>query len=251
MGGGLSSALRPAWVALVGLAAACGGGEPPPDDGAPPNAALDGRPEAVAGALEPGIQRVTGFVVIGQDRRDFRPCAGGGDYWLDGPALPEILELHANLAPGMEPLEAMFVDLLAAPGSAPDAGPGAGLAGRLDALEVRRAAFEGWACRDVDATLVVEARGNEPFWRLEVTEAGAVFSTPEAERSFESGRPEPSPEGWRLTGTTDAGEPFTLVLDLSGCVDSMSGAWSHVSARLELPSGALEGCGVLGARGEA
>ncbi len=244
----LSRRGRFAALAVCAAAVGCGGGEPPTED-APDTGAAEF--PAAAGALEPGIQRVTGFVAIGQERRDFVPCAGGEPYWLDGPALPEILELHAVLTPGMEPVESIFLDLLAAPGSPPASGPGAGLAGRLDALEVRRAAFEGWGCREVDQTLVAEARGNEPFWRLEVTEAGATFATPEGERPFEAARPEPSPEGWRLTGTTDAGEPFTLVLDLTGCVDSMSGAWSHVTARLELPDRVLEGCGVLGARGEA
>lgn len=240
-------------LALAAVLTACGGAEPGAEaGGAADEASQAGAPPAAgAGALEPGIQRVTGFVVIGQDRRDFQPCVGGGEYWLDGPALPEILDLHANLTPGMEPLESIFVDLLAAPGSPPESGPGAGLAGRLDALEVRRAAFEGWGCREVDRSLVVEARGNEPFWRLEVTEAASIFATPDGERAFTAGDPEPSPEGWRLTGTTDLGEPFTLVLDLTGCVDSMSGAWSHVTARLELPGQVLEGCGVLGARGEA
>jgi uncharacterized membrane protein len=241
---------RAAFLAV--LAAACGGDAPsdtPPDT--PPGERADA---AVPTAADPlaggGIQRVTGFILIGPDRRDFQACAGGPEYWVDGPALPGIYDLHDNLTPGQEPYEAIFVDVLAAPGSPPSSGPGASLAGRLDVLEVRRAAFEGWGCRDVDQELVVEARGNEPFWLLEVLESGATFSTPEGDRSYQAEGPVPSPEGWRLTGTTDTGAPFTLILEVGGCVDSMSGAWSHLAARLETGSDVLEGCGFLGVRGE-
>jgi putative lipoprotein len=218
---------------------------PPAEEGAAPPAAEADDP--LAGG---GIQRVTGVILLGQDRQDFQACAGGPEYWVGGPALAGIYELHANLTPGQEPFESIFVDVLAAPGSPPSSGPGAGLAGRLDVLEVRRAAFEGWGCRDVDDDLVVEARGNEPFWLLEVTESAATFSTPEGDRSWRVDGPAPSPEGWRLTGTTDAGGPFTLVLEVGGCVDSMSGAWSHLAARLEMGADVLDGCGFLGVRGE-
>jgi uncharacterized membrane protein len=209
----------------------------------------------VADSLDPlasgDIVRVTGVAVIGQDRRDFQACAGGPEYWLDGPAVQELMELHEQLTPGQEPFESVFVDMLAAGGPPPGTGPGASLAGTVDVLELRRVAYLGWSCDEDDDDLVAEASGNEPFWHLEVRGGSAVLTTPEGSpRTFSTQGLRPSPEGWMIEGASDAGQTLTLTLAIGGCQDSMSGNWTHLQATLALDDERLQGCGFLGPAGE-
>jgi uncharacterized membrane protein len=124
------------------------------------------------------------------------------------------------------------------------------LAGTVLVLEIRRAAWEGAACRSVDATVVAAARGNEPFWSLEATPGGVRFETPEGGWDWSWDSLDPSPEGWTARGTSHLGEPFTLTLELGGCRDSMSGAWFHLASTLEVGGRRFEGCGWLGPAGE-
>jgi putative lipoprotein len=255
----LTPTLTPTLTLALSLAtAACGGGEPRADlPGAGADTAAGQSADAggsdIEGPLAAAVDRpmrITGHVLIGTDRRDFQACAGGPEYWVDGPALPDLFELHEQITPGVEPYEAIFVDVLAEGRPAPASGAGAGLAGTIDVLEVRRAAFEGFGCRETEAGVVAAAGGNEPFWALQVRESGVTFSTPEGERSWSGAAPARSPEGWRIGGTTDAGTPFTLTLEVGGCSDSMSGAWSHLSAVLVAAEQRWEGCGWLGPAGE-
>lgn len=230
--------------------AACGGGEPDeaePAPGAEPPAAA-----STAQGLLPadGVHRVTGEFLVGTDRRDFLPCEGGAEYWVDGPALPDLMAIFQELTPGIEPYEAVFVDVLADMDPPPASGPGASLAGTVLVLELRRAAFEGASCRSADSAVVAEARGNEPFWRLEALADGVRFETPEGGWDWEALPLAPSPEGWTLQGTTHLGESFTLTLELGGCQDSMSGAWFHLGSVLAVGDRRYEGCGWLGPAAE-
>jgi putative lipoprotein len=243
-------------LTLIVALAACGGADregPASGDGAAADTLSPGTPSGPAGLLTGanGPVRVAGHMVFGRDRRDFQPCQGGAEYWVDGPALPDLLELHDALTPGVEPFEAVFVDVLAEVDEPPATGAGTALAGTLDVLEVRRVAWEGGSCDATAPDLVVEARGNEPFWVLEVREGGVGFATPEGEWTWQAaGPPARSPEGWRASGTTDAGEPYALTLALGGCQDSMSGAWSHLSATLVAGGREWTGCAWLGPAGE-
>lgn len=215
---------------------AVGGAEPGP--GA--EAAAD------RGVLEPGgARRVMGEFLVGPDRRDFLPCEGGADYWVDGPALADLMTLFDDLTLGVEPYESIFVDLTAHVDPPPGSGSGASLAGTVLAMEVHRASFEG-TCRSTDADITAVGRGNEPFWQLRSTRDGVRFETPEGGWDWNAEPLRPSPEGWVLTGATHLGAPFTLTLALGGCRDTMADAWFHLSSALDVDGRLYEGCGWLG-----
>ena len=44
---------------------------------------------------------------------EFQSCDGGAPLWLDGPLAIDLQELHAELAPGVEPFEGIFIDVVA------------------------------------------------------------------------------------------------------------------------------------------
>jgi uncharacterized membrane protein len=192
---------------------------------------------------------MAGIVTLNGSNPEFEVCGGGTRRPVTGPAVPDLLALQRGLTPGEDSGVPIFVDLLARiepPTSGSDAGTDAG----LRAMEIRRAAFEGFGCRTVDGDLLARGGGNEPFWSVEVHRDHATFSTPEGDLTLEAGPLERANGAWRVTGTAAGGGTFEFTLDPGGCTDSMSGAWSHARATFTHESGTYTGCGFLGAAGE-
>jgi uncharacterized membrane protein len=193
-----------------------------------------------------GPQRVTGFFLLGPDRRDFQACFADTELWVVGPAVPDLLDLHLALTPGVEAYEALFVDVLARLAPPPASGPGSELLASVEMLELRRVAFEGWGCREEDVTVIVEASGNEPAWTLRVREGAAELVTMEGTETFGAGDMTPSPDGWTVSGSSADGRAFTLSLAIEACRDRVSGAYSHLRSTLLLGDEELLGCAYLG-----
>ncbi|MDT8340801.1 MAG: hypothetical protein RQ751_04745 [Longimicrobiales bacterium] len=237
---------RIALLLLAGLGA-CGGGDGPPAGagqgaGAGTEAESSGPPSGGAAAVETsaGPERLTGYLTV-EGRPEVALCRGGA-LSVDGPALPDLLDLHLALAPGLEPLEGVFVDVLGEVRSDDRET-------WLDALEVRRASFEGWGCRADEAGLVLDAWGNEPFWSLTVGPETAMWRTPEGERSYGHDGPFPLPRGgWALEGVTaDGSVAWSAQILQRPCQDTMSGAYAHLEITVELGGSVYRGCAYSGA----
>jgi putative lipoprotein len=230
---------------MVAAGGACGG-DAPPESGATPGADVSAEPEAVVLSRV----RVAGSLLVGENTQEFQPCAGGPAYWLDGPLTPDVLELHAELVPGVEPFESIFLDVVADLGPPPAVGPGTSYEGSILVQRLRRAAFEGWGCDDMTADLVVEASGTEPFWQLRITETEAVFQTPDTRVVLDMGELQSDFEGFIVQGTDpELGNVFLYLTEMV-CRNAMSGALTHLGARLERGGRTLEGCGFLGPVGD-
>ena len=225
----------------LGVVAACGGDEPAP----PPEAA-----PAAQDAAEPELRgpiRVAGLLLIGEGVVEFQSCDGDAPLWLDGPLAIDLQELHYELAPGVEPFEGIFIDVVANVGPPPAVGPGTAYDGALIVLYLRRAALEGWNCGDVDPAMVVQAAGTEPFWSLSIKNEGAEFATPEGRRTLDMGELQEDEEGWVLQGLgPDGGNVFVSLVAVP-CRNAMSGAYSHLSAEVQVGGQTFRGCGWLGA----
>lgn len=211
--------------------AACGG------DASEPPLGSAATPEELPGRAQPA--RYRGVLTL-EGRPEVVLCEGTS-VPVDGPALPDLLELHAVLTPGSEPMEGIFVDVL---GQVQDAGGEPW----LDALEVRRAAFEGWGCRRDESSAVLRASGTEPFWSLSVEREGATWSTPEAvETLVHDGPYTMTRGGWALEARTASAEPrLQAEFYAQGCQDPMSGAYSHLTVLVTLGDVRYRGCGYFG-----
>jgi uncharacterized membrane protein len=192
---------------------------------------------ADTGADVPG--RFLGILTM-EGRPEVFLCQGGS-YPVDGPAFPDLVELHASLTPGVEPLEEIFVDVL---GELREDGGGAW----LDALEVRRAAYEGWGCRGEAERFLYQASGTEPFWSLTVEEASASWRTPEGVRRFVHEGPYRLPRGGVALDGRDESGAAVLEVEFQDepCRDAMSGAYSHLTVRVRMEGVELRGCGFQG-----
>lgn len=216
-----------AW-ALLALAGCTGGGGPEDHASGEATASTPGEPARFRGVL----------TVLG--RAEIVLC-DGRSLALDGPAAMELLELHAELTPGGEPLEGMFVDVLAELRDAEEAP-------WLNALEVRRAAIEGWGCGRDEAALVLEASGTEPFWSLTVEERTATWRTPESLEALVHDGPYPMPRGGSvLEGRGQNGAVRLRAEFYQGpCRNAMSGAYSHLTAVVTLDGVGFRGCAFSG-----
>jgi uncharacterized membrane protein len=223
----------------LGLVGACGGEEAAPPPAEP----------AAQEVTEPELRgpiRAAGLLLIGEGVVEFQSCDGGPPLWLDGPLAIDLQELHAELAPGVEPFEGIFIDVVANVGPPPAVGPGTAYDGALIVLLLRRAALEGWNCGDDDPTAILGASGTEPFWSLSVTTEGAEFATPEGRIRLDLGELTNDEEGWVMQGTSpDGGNVFVSLVEIP-CRDAMSGAYSHLSAEVQSGGQAFRGCAWLG-----
>ncbi len=126
---------------------------------------------------------------------------------------------------------------------------------RLDGerlVDIRYAAPEGPGCSQLLQSVVVEARGNEPFWSLQVFGDSARMRVPLAVGGFLFTR-----GAWRHLSSgdwayeasrTENGREEFLVLHLTEvrCTDSMSGALYPLRAELVREGQPAMGCAVEG-----
>ncbi|MEJ2539458.1 MAG: hypothetical protein P8188_05740 [Gemmatimonadota bacterium] len=221
-----SAALLGSLAVVLPLLASCGEGDS--SSGEDPRARST--PEDVAAPV-----RVSGYLTL-EGEPTLARCESGEELAVGGPALPDLLELYTALAPGMEPMEGVFVDVL-----------GGLRNGELDALEVRRAAWEGGGCGDEPEELIFEARGTEPFWTLQVLGGRATWRTPEDQQTFEHQGPYRMDRGgWQVDGVSGSGAPLLARFYDEPCRDAMSGAWFHMTAEVELEGREYGGCAYAG-----
>ncbi len=211
------------WIALA--AAACTGSKP---------------------AVEPPGERLRGHLVIGHEVRAFTPCEGGVERWVFDRTQGDLQRVHEALT--VEPYEKLFVELRGRLGPAPSDGFGIDYEGSVEVLELRRAAIETRGCKEDLRGFVFIARGNEPFWNVEVRPGELRFS--------ELGSPEPlvlahgpiEREGaLHRYASRNGGRALELDLTEARCVDTMSGEHFPFLAEVRLDGRVLKGCALEGA----
>lgn len=128
------------------------------------------------GRLEADEEILQGWLVIGHEVRQFRPCSVGEDLWLLGrsAALQELLAAHHNALANARPYMPLFVTVAGRRLEAPAVGFGAAYSGSLDASRLLQVWPQGNCSSDrvivqeplpgatISSPLVVrgQARGN-------------------------------------------------------------------------------------------
>lgn len=141
-----------------------------------------------------------------------------------------LARAHSSLAAG--PGEAVYVEFLGAIGKA---GP-PGERESVTVVELLRASpsGEGSGCPRPAEEAEVMARGNEPFWRVDVFEDRIVFREPENIAGVEFPSGEALEEGarrvYRSTRQGAGPRDIEVALERRGCNDSMSGEYLHFTA---------------------
>lgn len=108
----------------------------------------------------------------------------------------------------------------------------------------------------VDLTQDLRALGTEPFWAVEITQAGLKTSgVDKPERTAPNAGPAMEPGRATWTATTSDGQPLRVTLSAGPCSDGMSDRTYPLTAEVALAGETLKGCAAtveaLGRAGES
>lgn len=171
----------------------------------------------------------------------FRPCSEQRQFLVTDSAASELLtEASALRDDGGATL---FADLRGRLSASKEAGND----GQLEVSRVYRIQHEGHSCADANfKRLILRASGNEPGWSLSINNQGMLLEQPDRAPLALPYLEERLPEG-RFNFSSDANQQHVeLWVAPQRCIDSASGAVSHLSAELRLDNRTLRGCAYYG-----
>lgn len=220
------------------------------DSGAAPPPALPTAAEPPVSEVpaESGLSIKRGVARLAKDRMTFRSCGENAELWVvdqsDG-AFTEAfggevqrgpvtvyVEAYGERAPVAEEIEAARV-----------------YGGSFVLEQVLYAGVQGEArgCAASAQDYIVAARGNEPFWAVEVGETAVLWRQPEAPREIDLGSPRmQSAEGTVRYSANAGGHVLELLIDARTCRDAMSGEFFAYAARAVLDGSEFTGCARVG-----
>jgi uncharacterized membrane protein len=241
------------------LAAACSrqAEQPAPADSAPqPGAAATGTPATAPQAApaqpeqpaDSSLSIKRGIVMLAQDRMTFSPCNEKAELWLldqsDG-VLRQTFDSEMQKGPAKLYVEAYGER---APVSE-DIAEAKAYAGTFVLEEVTYAGVQGQVrgCDDPAPGYIVMARGTEPFWAVEVNDAGIVWKQASEPKEIALGAPQTQDaEGTVRYHAGSNGHELELLVDAQVCRDAMSGEFFAYSARAVLDGKEFNGCARVG-----
>ncbi|TDF82740.1 COG3650 family protein [Pseudomonas sp. H9] len=123
----------------------------------------------------------------------------------------------------------------------------AGNDGQLNVQRLYRVEHSNSACSDPNfKRLTLRAHGNEPDWDLKASGKGMVLTRPGVPELAVPFLEEQLPDGRYNLSTEANGQRVDLWVAPQRCVDSMSGAVSHLSAELRVDGQTMRGCAYYG-----
>lgn len=189
-----------------------------------------------AASNQPDSTRLQGTITELNGKWLFQPCATQDSYILE-PSLALNEELHNLSSDSGSPL---FADL---------AGTFDNNQQRFTPQQRYRLLFEGHACDDPDfARLQLRASGNEPFWSILLSSQGLLLNQIDQASVALPYIEEQLADGRLIISSQANHQNLQLWLSPNTCIDSMSGAVHHLTARLQLDQQTHHGCAAFGAR---
>lgn len=215
-----------------------------PAPSSPPAAGSELSSGPTAEPTQSGLAIKRGMVTAEGDHVMFQSCDDKTLLWVidesDG-VLTELLTEDATAA---------YVEVYGERAPVPDDVPAAhGQAGVfiLEQLLYAGVSGETGGCDRPAPDYIVAARGNEPFWALQVMDDSMIWKQPEAPQEIElGGLQSQDAEGtvsYRATAGSHAAE---LLIDSQACRDSMSGEYFAFAARAVLDGKEFKGCARVG-----
>ena len=102
-------------------------------------------------------------------------------------------------------------------------------------------------CEVAAPDYAVAARGNEPFWAVQVADTQMVWKQPEAPQEITiGGLQSQDAEGTVTYSAASDGHEVELLIDAQACRDSMSGEFFGFAARARLDGKEFKGCARVG-----
>jgi uncharacterized membrane protein len=191
------------------------------------------------------------MVTLSPDRASFRPCGEQSDLLLvdqtDGVLKREFA--GEKDADGADQVLKLYIEAYGE--RAIDQPAPAGFAGSFTLEEALYAAPDGQT-RGCDAPAqdyIVAARGNEPFWSAEVTEAALVWRQTDEPKEISIAAPQTQDaEGAVSYAASNNDHKIELLIEAQACRDDMSGEYFAYAAKALLDGKQYIGCARIGSR---
>lgn len=210
----------------------------------PPAATSELASGPVAEPTQSSLAIKRGVVTAEGDHVMFQSCDDKTPLWLIDESDGTLTELLTEAA------TAAYVEVYGERAPVPDDVPAArGQAGVfiLEQLLYAGVSGETGGCDKPAPDYIVAARGNEPFWALQVMDDGMVWKQPEAPQEIKLGEPQSQDaEGTVSYRATATGHTVELLIDSQACHDSMSDEYFAFAARAVLDGKEFKGCARVG-----
>jgi len=196
-----------------------------------------------------------GHTVPGHEVPSFRPCDSTNPLRVIDLTGVLTQQLRVEFARVGEPYREIFAVVEGTPVPAPTEGTGADYSGALEVEAVLYAGVEGPGCDFAWDTFHLRARGNEPFWMVEVSDDGMRFMRPDGpERAWSIVERTETPDGLVFRPRRRPTSPPPAAVDLGTelvvrrqpCRDSMSGAYFGAAAEFRFGDEIFVGCTLVG-----
>lgn len=189
-----------------------------------------------------------GTVALTTDTRVLRLCGGSEDLWLAQQDDQTLDETYARLAG--EPGTPLFVEVR---GERIPTPPGAAIPASfkqafvLEELLYAGVVSEGGGCAAAVPAYRVLARGNEPFWSVEIDSDQLLLREVDAAAATRFSVQETQDAEGSVTYRGASGnKTLEITVTNNSCSDSMSGEYFAYAADLKLDGRTLRGCARVG-----
>ncbi len=201
--------------------------------------------EAVPAESSLAIKR--GLMTIAEDRATFTPCDSKDELWVLDQS-PGVLTQSLIEGEQATPVS-LYAEAYGERAPAEEVPQAQGFAGIFVLEEILYAGVpgEGRGCNAPISDSIVTARGNEPFWFVEVRDEKMIFRQPEAPTEIIFGEPQTvHAEGAVRYTSTAAEQRLELMVHAQACRDTMSGEFFAYTAKAVLNGRELSGCARVG-----
>jgi uncharacterized membrane protein len=199
---------------------------------------------------ESGLAIKRGIATFAADRNAFRPCGEQADLWM----IDQTEGLLPRTFAGEKPADGAPLKLyIEAYGeratTAEDLPANANAAGVFVLEEALYAVVEGQTqgCATPARDYIVAARGSEPFWSVEVTEAALIWQQPDEPKEISLPAPQTQDSEGAVSYTAaGSNHQVELMIEAQACRDAMSGEYFAYAARAKLDGKQFMGCARIG-----
>jgi uncharacterized membrane protein len=224
---------------------------PPPPPPAP--VAAPEPPATTASTIpEEELQTYRGHLTIGVglETRSFKICGAETGVWIEDKSDDDLWITYRELSG--YPNRSVFMVVHGDLGPAPSSGFGAHYDQQMIVTDLREAATEGPGCSESEEVGDIDfvAFGNEPFWRVEISPGGIVYSEAGgAEIWFPYKEPFASQTKRVYWGASEDGSAHKIQVSIEErqCRDTMADAQYSFTATIMINDRELAGCARIGA----
>ncbi len=238
-------------ISLLGIASVLGSSgcerQPSIEQASTPASATTAEPTIVPEATDSGLALKRGILALSEERALFKPCGSAEQWWVLDQS-PQLQTQALMEQAQSSPVE-FYIEAYGERASAAEEPQARGFEHLFVLEEILYAGVLGEVrgCDAPDATYIVSARGNEPFWLAEVSAQQVLWRRPEPPKEIVFGAPQTqNAEGGVRYAASHADHHLELIVHLQPCRDTMSGEFFAYSAKAVFDGKEFSGCARVG-----